>query len=75
MRALKWVEGALSRKHRARISIDLDDGGPSEPEVRRRLSGANLTIAESHVLFDRVGGRRKLTFEVLIVRHGWRRLR
>jgi putative Mg2+ transporter-C (MgtC) family protein len=66
--ALKWLESGLWREQRGRLSIDLDQNALTEAEIRRRLGDAGLTIAGSHVVIETTSGRRKLIFEILIVR-------
>jgi putative Mg2+ transporter-C (MgtC) family protein len=67
---LKWIESILLQEQRARFSIEIDEGGLTEAEIRRRLSVAGLTITASHVVFDRASRRGKLVFDTLMTRLG-----
>jgi putative Mg2+ transporter-C (MgtC) family protein len=59
---LKWVESALRQESYARLSVETDGTGPSEPDLRRRISYAGLSIVRCEITVDRVRDRRTLVF-------------
>jgi putative Mg2+ transporter-C (MgtC) family protein len=61
---LKWVEGSLRQERYVRLAIQLDAGGPSETELRRRLGEAGLSVIKCDVSIDAPGDRRELDFEL-----------
>jgi putative Mg2+ transporter-C (MgtC) family protein len=44
---LKPVEGLLRQERNATLALELETGGPSEEEIRRRIDEAGLTIASA----------------------------
>lgn len=62
---LKWIERSLKRQFRSRLSIELEEGGPEERELRRMLVAAGLEIEESSLGWDRARRRRTVVFGVL----------
>lgn len=61
---LKWVENALRRERYACLAIELDAGGPSEGDIRRRLNEAGLSVVKCGVSVGVVCQRRTLDFEL-----------
>jgi putative Mg2+ transporter-C (MgtC) family protein len=66
--ALRWVEDLLQREHRAQFSIELEDSGPSEEDIRMRLEMAGLAIVGGQVQIEAIGKRRTIDFELLRLR-------
>jgi putative Mg2+ transporter-C (MgtC) family protein len=62
--ALKWCESRLRREQYATVAIDLSTEGPSEQDIRRRLTTAGLTIMAAHVIPASGGKSRRLIFDV-----------
>jgi putative Mg2+ transporter-C (MgtC) family protein len=61
---LKWWEYRLRREQHASLAIDLSAEGPSEQDIRRRLTTAGLTIMAAHVILASGGKSRRLVFEL-----------
>jgi len=61
---LRWVEEWLRQESRARFSIEIDDGGPGETEIRRRLESAGLSIVGSRLTLQRNSKHRELVLEI-----------
>jgi putative Mg2+ transporter-C (MgtC) family protein len=64
LRVLKWWEHRLRREQHATLAIDLSAEGPSEQEIRRRLTMAGLTIMAAQVILTSGGKSRRLVFDV-----------
>jgi putative Mg2+ transporter-C (MgtC) family protein len=60
--ALKWVESALRQEAYARFSIETDGTGPTEPELRRRIDHAGLSIVRCEITVDRARDHQTLVF-------------
>jgi putative Mg2+ transporter-C (MgtC) family protein len=65
---LKWVEDSLKQMRYVRLTIALDVGGPSDTDVRRRLTEDGLSVVKCDVSVDAVGQRRELDFELCAFR-------
>jgi putative Mg2+ transporter-C (MgtC) family protein len=61
---LKWCEYQLRREQHATLSIDLSTEGPSEQDIRRRLTEAGLTIKAARIIMASGGRSRRLVFDV-----------
>jgi len=61
---LKWCEYRLRREQHATLAIDLSEQGPSEQDIRRRLTTAGLTIMTAHVILASGGKSRRLIFDI-----------
>jgi putative Mg2+ transporter-C (MgtC) family protein len=64
LQGLRWIENRLTHECRARLSILVDDKGPSEGELRQRLEAAGLMIAGSCAIIDRGGARREFVLDI-----------
>lgn len=58
---LKLVERNLRQERNATLALELETGGPSEDEIRRRIGEAGLTIASASLSLA-AGARRTLRF-------------
>lgn len=62
--ALHALEDWMLRDHHARVSIDVDAGGPTEAQIRHRLEQAGLSITAVRSVLSRNGEHRAVQFEV-----------
>jgi putative Mg2+ transporter-C (MgtC) family protein len=58
---LRLLEGNLRQERRATLALDIEDGGPSEAEIRRRIGVAGLAITAARISLAS-GARRNLNF-------------
>ncbi|HTV50009.1 MAG TPA: MgtC/SapB family protein [Steroidobacteraceae bacterium] len=61
---VKGFEGRLRREFRARFSIDVSDGGPTEAEIRHRLQANGLAILGIHCSIQPTAACRGYSYEV-----------
>jgi putative Mg2+ transporter-C (MgtC) family protein len=59
---LKLLEVRLRQERNATLALELEPGGPSEEEIRRRVGEAGLAIVATSVSFAAAGARRNLNF-------------
>ncbi len=52
---VQWIEGLLTVRFRARLTVTLDGGGPSDDAIRRRLHDGALAVKAVGVTME--GGR------------------
>ena len=64
LQGLRWVEGRLRQKIRARLSVMIADNGLSESALRQRLIEGGLSISGTRVILNRDKGYRELVFEL-----------
>jgi putative Mg2+ transporter-C (MgtC) family protein len=62
---LTHVEGLLRQQRNARLAIELEVGGPSEEDIRRRIADAGFTIGTASVSLAAGGEHRSLSFMLL----------
>jgi putative Mg2+ transporter-C (MgtC) family protein len=60
--ALKLAESALRQESYARFSIETNGTGPTEPQLRRRIDDAGLSIVRCEVSVDRDRDHRTFVF-------------
>lgn len=61
---LKWAEASLRQERYAALAIELDDSGPSEAEIRLRLTDAGLLIVKCDILVDTTNKHRQLELAI-----------
>ncbi len=49
---LKWLEGFMPVQKQARLTVTVDEAGPSESEIRRRLAGGAIEIRDVGLAAD-----------------------
>jgi len=59
---LKLVERNLRQERNATLALEIETGGPSEEEIRRRIGEAGLTVASASLSLAAAGSRRTLRF-------------
>lgn len=64
LQGLGWVESQLRMQVRTRLSIMIDDDGPSEDALHQRLIASGLSIAGTRIILNRNEAYRELIFEV-----------
>lgn len=60
--AFEWLEGLIAVECRARLTVTLDEGGPADDVIRRRLRESALAVVAVSVTLE--GGRRTQMYEV-----------
>jgi putative Mg2+ transporter-C (MgtC) family protein len=64
LQGLRWVEDRLEQQIRTRLTIMVDDNGPSENALRHRLITAGFSIAGVRIFVNHSKGYRELIFEL-----------
>jgi putative Mg2+ transporter-C (MgtC) family protein len=59
---LQHVEGLLRQQRNARLAVEIEAGGPSEEDIRRKITAAGLAINIASVSFAAGGERRSVSF-------------
>jgi putative Mg2+ transporter-C (MgtC) family protein len=61
---LKWVERRFAEARTATLTLTLRDGGPSEADVRARLSANDFEVLRCAVTVAKAIHRRRMNFEI-----------
>jgi putative Mg2+ transporter-C (MgtC) family protein len=49
---LSWVEKLMPVQHHARLTVTVDETGPSEVEIKQQLEGAGIEVREANLSID-----------------------
>ena len=44
---LKWLEGLMAKEHEVKLVVMVDEAGPAESEIRRRLADSAIEVIET----------------------------